>query len=207
MSRPSVSLLWTHVGESFGEQQVSFVVRVANPNTSPASVALNVNALDASGIIIGSSRPTLPNIPARSSFDYFGELGSGTFSDLTGTPAKIEVSDTPDAFGQAGAIEAPLLKTSQVKLSPGNRDESFADAPYGYNLTVEVTNRTRHEITAGVTQQVILYDENGNIVGGETGSSDNVPGSLPVGATYREQWTGIPALQPAATARYSVWVG
>lgn len=45
------------------------------------------------------------------------------------------------------------------------------------------------------------------MVGGGRGSSDNVPQSLPVSMSYREQWTGIPAVDRAVRAGYAVWPG
>lgn len=56
-------------------------------------------------------------------------------------------------------------------------------------------------------QQVILYDKNGNPVGGGKSTSDNKPRNLPEDATYREEWTNISATGTAARARYQVWPG
>jgi hypothetical protein len=187
---------------------VWYVARVTNPGDSVASVALDARALDATGTIVGSSKETLPNIPARSRFDYFGYLGGGGAFDtkLTGTPAKIEVSQAANAFGQAGAVQLPMLKTGEVTLSKGNED-TYTDAPYSYNLTAKVTNTTGSDVTGGVTQQVVLYDRAAHVVGGDTGSSDNVPATLEPGISYRESWTGIPAVGLAASAAYTVWPG
>jgi hypothetical protein len=205
--RTSVKLLWTHARTSFDDPQIAYVVRVTNHGDSPASVALNVYALDASGTIVGSGQPTMPNIPPRSQFDYYGELGGTASSQLTGKPATIKVSQAPHPFGQAGDVWAPLLQTSQLKLTTGSRENSYTDDPYAYNLSVKVTNNTGQEIDSGVTQQVILHDAAGHVIGGATGSSDNAPAALPAGASYREQWTGIPAVHRAASATYSVWPG
>lgn len=205
-SKVSVQLAWDHTGKFFGETQVWYVARVTNPGSSAASVALDARALDSTGTIIGSSQETLPNIPAHTQFDYFGYLGGGGALDtkLTGIPARIEISQAPNAFGLAGAISLPMLKTSEVTLIAGNED-TYTNAAYSYNLTAKITNTTGQELTEGVTQQVILYDKAGHVVGGDTGSSDNVPQTLPVGMSYRESWTGIPAVGPAVRAAYSVW--
>jgi hypothetical protein len=202
----AIRLVWSHTGKFFGDTQVWYVARVTNPGSSPASVALNSRALDSSGTIVGSSQETLPNIPARTSFDYFGYLGGGGALDtkLTGTPAKIEISRATDAFGRAGSVELPMLGTSEMKLAAGS-DDTYTDASLSYNMSVKVTNTTGQEMTTGVTQQVVLYDRAGNVVGGDTGSSDNVPDDLPAGMSYREDWTGIPALHPATRAIYTVW--
>jgi hypothetical protein len=114
----SVQLVWSHTGKFFGDTQVWYVARVTNPGGSPASVALDARALDSTGTIIGSSQETLPNIPARSQFDYFGFLGGGGAlnTKLTGTPAKIEISQAPNPFGRAGAIQLPMLKTGEITL-------------------------------------------------------------------------------------------
>lgn len=204
--KASVQLVWSHTGKFFGETQVWYVARLTNPGGSPASVALDARALDSTGTIIGSSQETLPNIPPHSQFDYFGYLGGGGAlnTKLTGTPAKIEISQASNPFGQAGAIQLPMLKTSEITLTAGNQD-TYTDAAYSCNLTAKITNTTGQELTGGVTQQVVLYDQAGHVVGGDTGSSDNVPQTLPAGMSYRESWTGIPAVHPAAHAAYTVW--
>lgn len=204
----TVQLVWSHTGTFFNDPQVWYVARAKNPGSSVASVAVDARALDKTGTIIGSSGDTLPNIPAGASFDYFGYIGGGGATDtkLTGAPATIQVSQAKNAFGEAGAVEEPMLKTSELALSEGS-DDTYTNAPLSYSLSVKVTNSTRDEITGGVTQQVVLYDAAGHVVGGDTGSSDNVPDRLPAGMSYREQWTGIPALRPAVRAVYTVWVG
>jgi hypothetical protein len=206
MPHASVHLIWSHTGKFFGDTQVWYVARVTNPGGSPASVALDARALDSTGTIVGSSQETLPNIPARSNFDYFGYLGGGGAlnTKLTGTPSKIEISQAPNPFGQAGAIELPMLKTSEITLTAGSED-TYTDAAYSYNLTAKVTNTTGQQLTGGVTQQVVLYDQAGHVVGGDTGSSDNVPETLPTGMSYRESWTGIAGVHPAVRAAYTVW--
>ncbi|MGW0993515.1 hypothetical protein ACWD5V_09430 [Streptomyces sp. NPDC002523] len=206
----TVRLAWSRTArDAGGDAQVSYVARVKNPGTSPASVAIGVRALDKTGTIVGSSQETLPSIPAGATFDFLGELGGGLSGNLTGTPAKLQISQNKDAFGQAGAVDNPMLATSEMKLTSGSRDDLYADpsAPYAYNLTVKVTNSTHDAVTGGVTQQVVLYDAKGNVIGGGTGSSDNVPDNLPAGMSYREQWTGIPATAKAVRAVYTVWPG
>lgn len=98
-----------------------------------------------------------------------------------------------------------LLKTSDARLTRGDTDTTYTDAPYAYNLSVAVTNQTDQKIGNTVTQQVVLYDSRGDVVGGDTGTSDNKPVVLKPGERYREVWTGIPAVRPASSAQYSVW--
>jgi hypothetical protein len=202
----TLQLIWSHTGKFFGETQVWYVARVTNPAGSPASVALAARALDSTGTIVGSSQETLPNIPAHNQFDYFGYLGGGGALDtkLTGIPAKIDITQPSNPFGRAGAVQLPMLKTSEITLKAGS-DDTYTDSAYSYNLTAKVTNTTGQELTAGVTQQVVLYDQAGEVVGGDTGSSDNVPQTLPAGMSYRESWTGIPAVHRAVRAAYTVW--
>ncbi|MFI0967618.1 hypothetical protein ACH4S8_40510 [Streptomyces sp. NPDC021080] len=170
-------------------------------------MAIDARALDKTGTIVGSTQNTMPNIPANSTFDYFGDLGGGLGGDLTGTPSSIQLSQAKDTFGQAGGVDQPMLATSEIKLSTGSRDDVIPEAPYSYNLSVKVTNSSKDAVDGYVTQQVVLYDTGGHIVGGGTGSSDNVPDNLPAGMSYREQWTGIPALAKAVRAVYTVWPG
>lgn len=205
-SSTSVKLLWSYTDKNGGDTEVWYVVHVVNPASTTASVALNVRALDSSDTIVGSDQPTLPNIAPRTSFDYFGNLGGG-FKTLSGTPASITVSRAQNAFGRAGAVELPTLKTGELKFQPSdpNAVASTADTPNAYDFSAKVTNTTGQEMTSGVTQQIVLYDASGYVVGGETGSSDNVPDSLPAGMSYREFGTSVPALHPAVRAVYTVW--
>ncbi|MFF7975787.1 hypothetical protein [Streptomyces sp. NPDC007905] len=205
-SAVTVRLAWSHTVKDGGDKEVWYVARVKNPGKSAASVAL-VRALDKTGTIVGSSEDTLPNVPAGATFDYFGDLGGGLGSDLTGTPAKLQVSQAKDAFGQAGGVDSPMFATSEIKLTKGSRDYLLANTPYAYNLAAKVTNSSHDKIDGDVTQQVVLYDAHGRVVGGGTGSSDNVPENLPAGMSYREQWTGIPATAKAVRAVYTVWPG
>ncbi|MCH0557996.1 hypothetical protein [Streptomyces sp. MUM 16J] len=202
--KASVRLLWTHTDKGMGTTAVWYVARVSNPGASPASVSLDARALDKSGTIIGSDTETLPAVPARGSFDYFGNLGDSV-TQLTGTPAKVTVSPSDNAM-YAGTSATPLA-TSELKLSKGTTDDGIVDTPYSYNLTVKVTNSTKKPVNGYVIRQVILYDKAGKIVGGDTGSSDNVPSTLAPGASYREQWADIPAVRPAVRAVYTVWAG
>lgn len=196
----SVRLLWSHLGKAVGEYQAIFVARVSNPGDKPVSgVAFEMDALDASGTIVGSGEATAPDLSPHGHVDYLGTLGGTAFSDLTGRPVKIEVT-----MGSSVAQgSAPLLTTSELRLRPG--DGSFADAPYAYDMTVKVTDNTRETLRTGVHQQVILYSSAGQVVGGGQGSSDNQPDTLQADRSYREEWTAIPAFKPATSARYGVW--
>lgn len=205
-TRVSVQLVWSHIGKFFDETQVWYVARVTNSSDSLASVSLDALALDAEGVIVGSSTDALPDIRAHSSFDYFGYLGGGAMSntELTGTPKKIQVSQTlvPD---EPAAFELPMLKTDEIRLS-ASRDETYTNAPFSYSVSAKVTNTTDRSLMEGaLTQQVVLYDNSGRVVGGDTGSSDNAPERFPADMSYREQWTGIPAVTKAARAVFTVW--
>ena len=149
-------LVWWHIGKFFGDPQVWYVERVTNEAGTPASVALNANAKDADGVIVGSDSPTLPNIPPHGTFDFFGYLGGGSAIDtqLTGTPVKVDISNAPNAFGNAGAVQQPLFKTTSVQFTRGNED-TYTDAKYSYNMQDTVT--ATQQCDGGVTQQVVLY--------------------------------------------------
>ncbi len=92
-------------------------------DSAPASVALDTRALDPTGTIVGSSSETLPNIPANSHFDFFGHLGGGIGPELTGTPAKIEVSPAENAFGQksmASRISGQVMQCPPPRPRPSS---------------------------------------------------------------------------------------
>lgn len=210
----SVRLVWWHLGEMYDDPQVWYVARVTNGSDRQASAALDVKALDGDGTIVGSAQPALPNLAAGVSFDYFGVLGGGLGGDeLSGTPARVKVMQAKDPFGQAGnVVDAPMLRTSKIKLKPGDAAAIRTDygVRHGYDLHATVTNTTGKPIEGGVysvTQQVVLYDAGGKVVGGDTGTSDQTPKSFGPGESYREQWTEIPAVRRAASVKYTVWAG
>jgi len=77
----SARLLWSHFGKAFDEHQAIFVVRVSNPGDTPISgVTFEMQAVDASGTIVGSGEATTPDLPARGHFDYLATLGGTAFS-------------------------------------------------------------------------------------------------------------------------------
>lgn len=199
----SVSLVWSRFPLTDGSSPAAYyVARITNPANTPAAEVLNTLVLDASGTIVGSSQDVLPLIRAHTQFDFFGAIGNFGFgAALTGTPAsvKVQMSKATDAGGGQ-----PMLATSELKLTKGGPD-TFTNAPGTYDLTVKVTNSTTQTISFGVTQQTVLYDQAGNVVGGDSGSSDNVPDSLPPGMSYRESWTGIATWGTVARAGYTVW--
>ena len=112
----TVQLIWHHAGDS-GPKQEWYVARIVNPTGQQISMTLKVTALDTSDAVVGSSEEALPAIPARAHFDYFGQLGDA-FKELSGTPAKIEISQAP-----AAAAAIPMLKTSEVKLTAQGPDQ------------------------------------------------------------------------------------
>ncbi|MEU3526740.1 hypothetical protein AB0E62_23210 [Streptomyces sp. NPDC038707] len=202
----SVRLAWRHtVKDRSGATREWYVARVKNSSTSKTSVTLVVRALDKTGTLVGSSEDILPDISAGATFDYFGEFG-GAFSDsLTGIPAKLQLSLYTPGYDHARVIDKPTLGTSQVKLTEGDHDDLLTSAPHAYDLSAQVTNNTHDTVSVRITQQVVLYDAHGQVVGGRTGASDNVPNDLPSGVSYREEWTGIPATAEAVRAAYTVW--
>lgn len=198
----SADLVWTHVTEAFNKPQAWFIIRLTNSADSEVSgVSMNVEALDDTGTIVGSAKLSIPAIPANSDFDYFGKLGGTIFSELSGKPTQIKISHV--STGRSGTSK--LLKTSELKLRESDKSFMTVNAAYAYDLSVRVTNDTSRSLSTSVHQQVILYNASGNPVGGGDGSSDNQPDMLDPGASYREEWTQIPAVSPAASARYSVW--
>lgn len=58
-------------------QYVAYVVRVSNAGDNRAPARLRVEARDKSGSVVGHDSPTVPDVPAAESFDYYGELGAG----------------------------------------------------------------------------------------------------------------------------------
>jgi hypothetical protein len=74
-----------------------------------------------------------------------------------------------------------MLRTRKVTLTSGSVGDADTEAPYSSSPTVEVTNTTGQIPTGSVSQQVVFYDAAGRLVGGDTGSSGNVPDGLPAG--------------------------
>jgi hypothetical protein len=202
-STPTVSLVWSQFPNLDGSDPAAYyVARITNPTKTRVAEELNTYVLDASGTIIGSSQDALPLIRAHSQFDYFGRIGGGVLGEeLTGTPASLKIQVSKGSVVGSGE---PMLPTSELQLTQGGPDD-FTNAPGTYDLTVKVTNSTSQTISSGVIQQTVLYDQAGNVVGGGTAFSDNVPDSLPPGMSYRESWGGIASWGTAARAGYTVW--
>jgi hypothetical protein len=200
-AQQGASVIWSHFGKAFDEPTAWLAVRVQNAGDDPSVFAVNVQALEASGTIVGSDEYTTPTIAGHGSFDYFGLL-----DNLTGTPTKVVISSVEPAMN----AELPLLPSSELKLARAGDQDDVVESPYTYDMTVKVTNNlagTLDSFANPVHQQVILYNGSGQIVGGDAGASDNQPNDLAPGASYRESWTGIPAWQAATRAVYSVWTG
>jgi hypothetical protein len=205
-AQQGASVIWSQFGKAFDEPTAWFAVHVQNAGEDPSVFTVNVQALDATGTIVGSNEYTTPTIAGHGSFDLFDQLGGNAFVTLTGTPTKVVISRVEPAMN----AELPLLPTSELKLARARDQDDIAESPYSYDMTVKVTNDLAGTLTSdanGVHQQVILYRGSSEIVGGGAGASDNQPNDLPPGASYRESWTGIPAWQAATRAVYSVWTG
>lgn len=205
-AKPQVStgLVWSRVASSLNRPEVDFVVRLTNSSdTTVCGITMTVQALDSSGANVGTAEVAMPDVPAASDFDYFGNIGGTAFSTLSGQPATVTVSDVSPA--QTGSVLLPQLKVSEVKLAKANAANLFTKAPYAYDMNARVTNDTGQVLSTQVRQQVIVYDSAGKPVGGGDGSSDNQPRKLAPGSSYREQWDGIPAVRPAASVRYCAW--
>ena len=48
--------------------------------------------------------------------------------------ARIEVSQAAHPFGQAGSVDVPMLKTSEITLTAGSTGDTNTDAPYFFML-------------------------------------------------------------------------
>jgi len=196
-AKPSASVAWSHVFNITGEPEVLFIIRVKNTGDKPLSgLATNVNALDKTGTIVGSTSVDFPTIPASSSFDLVGRITGGG-GKLTGTPDKVEMGDV-----STGNSSREMIKSSEVKLT--KKDQPFSEAPYEYAVMAKVTNDGDHALTGGM-HQVILYDAAGNPVGAFTQFMLDMPDTFAPGASYREQFRVVPASAPAKSAQYSAW--
>lgn len=202
-SNVTAKLVWTFIDPA-SVVPVNYVARMSDPGSTPVSgVTVQAFALDVSGTIVGSAVETVPTVPAHGHFDYAGVLGDA-FSELSGKPASVRVTVTGHGTPSAPAT---FLATGTPDLSRAGNADSTPGDPYDYNLSVKVTNNLGQPLTDRVHQQGILYGRSGAVVGGFSGSSDNQPGTLQVGASYQESVTGIPATHPAASIAYSVWRG
>jgi hypothetical protein len=199
----AAKITWHRVTGSGDDLRLAYIIHATNSGKIPADAKLQVKALDDSGTVVGhSADSTLPAIPPGKSFDYFGVIDTDqVMGELKGKPSKVEVNVAP-TYHQGGS---PLLKVSGAKLSKG--DSTFTPDSLPYDLRVKVTNDTEQPLSDFmVHQQVILYDTDGQPVGGSEGSSDDQPDSLDAGQSYLETWTGIPAAHKAASVKYAVWV-
>src|SRR5262245_6859434 len=70
-------------------------------------------------------------------------------------------------------------------------------------MTATLTNTTGRVLTGGLTQQVVLYDGSGRVSAATPALRTTCPPASPAAAmSYREEWTGVPAIGKGHARRF-----
>jgi hypothetical protein len=78
-AQQGASVIWSQFGKAFDVPTAWFAVHVQNAGADPSVFTVNVQAVDAGGIIVGSNEYTTPTIAGHGSFDLFDQLGGNAF--------------------------------------------------------------------------------------------------------------------------------
>ena len=120
---PTIEVTYFAVDPQFDVMR--FVAEIKN-NASEPLVGLRTEwiAYDANDVIVGNRTKQQPAIPAGGTFDYVGGAGS---ANLTGTPARVEVTVVDPGSRDADAASS-LLEVTDVVANPNTVLGGFDDA-------------------------------------------------------------------------------
>lgn len=160
-----------------------FVVKIINPNSyTLRDVTTEWVAYDKNDFIVGSYEIFQPDIPANSYIYYVGGAGG---ANLSGTPVRIEMNIKSE--GLLTNREIPVISVSNVNIKNN-----------GFNwFTVSADCITDSDIsTTNIDGQVIVKNSNGEIIGADFWSADNLPDSVNANAKFivSEDFFGLPAV-------------
>jgi hypothetical protein len=193
---PTVKQLWFW-SETGGTNLMRVVATVSNPGLEPINgVTVSWNALNASGVLVGSYSSTIPTINALSSWTYVGGAG-GTI--LTGTPA----SATVVAAEKGSYVKqlATLYTTDSLQ---------FAVSQYGiytgatdYSVTGNITIGPNQIPSSSLDVVIVLTNAAGQVVGADFDQPSNLPAVLTPGLRIAIQ-DDVPAISmPTAATVYA----
>lgn len=181
-SGPDIQVEVAHV--FFTEDPLGrFAFKFTNPaDKTRVGVRATWKALDEDGVIVGTFDTALPPIGPGATWYYVGGAGG---ANLTGVPAqaKIEVTDKGELdggeFTSAVTVEKAEFKRSEYEFTPGVHE---------YDVSA-VLAATEDVESAEITSSVVLFDANGNVVGGNWLDFGSAPEIIASGEKVRAEST------------------
>ena len=165
-----LNLLWFNVENEFN--LLRFAVQIKNPNPYfLTGVKTEWTAYDKDNVIVGFHEGIQPVVPANGCIYYVGGAGS---ANLSGIPARVEVKIVSDGLLTNKLIPQISVNNIQIKDHGYNYYEVFADCITDSNIN-----------TADLSGTFILKDGNGQIIGAEFWSADNLPQSIIAGGKFK----------------------
>ena len=178
-------VVWLGVDKEY--TVLRFVTKLSNPNNA---ILRNVNiewtAYDDSGAVVGNYSGLQPDIPANGYVYYIGGAGS---AHLSGTPATVEVKVKSE--GLLTNRVAPKIDVSDIQL----KNNGFS----WFTVSAECTPDTEIKTTQ-LNGQFIVKDAEGNIIGADFWSAENLPDTINAEGKFKvsSDFFGLPAIPKSA---------
>jgi hypothetical protein len=144
-----------------GSESVSYglVLQNTSPNGNALNVGVLVNFVLPDNHLIGSASSQIPIINAGSSYNLGGEIS------FIGAPtiARLEISVDPGGRARSDKVVAPGL--DNVHLVPSPFEPAWLGSIEGDLINIHPTLTLTN-----TTMSCVVFDANGNVLGGGTGS-------------------------------------
>ena len=135
------------------------VLQNLSPNANALGVGVLVNFVLPDDHLIGSASATIPIINAGSTYDLGGQLG------FTGTPTIAKLEVVINAGGRARSEKSFAPGLNNVHLVPNPSDPAWLGSVEG-----DLVNIHPSLTLASTTLSCVVFDANGNVLGGGNGS-------------------------------------
>jgi hypothetical protein len=160
-------------------------------NTSPNADALNVyiivNFVVANGHLIGTASNTVPQVAARSEFNYGGSLSFAGAAPIDHLEIIIQIGGR-----QRGVVHPPSV--DGVRAVP-----ALSDAAWLGEVDGEVINESPKFRLVNTQLWAVVFDAGGNVLGGGSGSAT---AALPPGT--RQAFAVLSGLDSVPSSRVAV---
>jgi len=147
------------------------VLKNTSPNANALRISVQVNFVLADSRLIGTTTQLIPIINARSTYNFAGSMSFPGAAPITKLEFVILVGS------REKATPAPVPSLASIAWIPQQFDPNWTAWLQG-----EVINNHRSYTLKGVQLSAVLFDAQGNVLGGATGSAFNVlpPGTRQV---------------------------
>jgi hypothetical protein len=192
---PSIEVTYFSVDPDFDVMR--FVAEITN-NANEPLVGLRTEwiAYDANDVILGNRIKEQPAIPAGATFAYVGGAGS---ANLTGTPARVEVT-VVDAGDLDPEAASPLLQVADVTVNPNPVLGGFEDATSTVTAPPEGVRKDE------LAPSLIIRDAEGSITEADFIGDILGPDVFPGGSKFSVRFSLFDYEGPADEVEIQVYV-